>query len=414
MKKTIYNHIIIFFLFALIAGCDKYVISDDQQLSFIKYYGLNVENEGVDMEKTEDGYIVIGNSGSISNNRDIVVFTTDTYGNLTGEINIIGSSNDDEALKIVPVEDGNFLICARTRTPQDLNNWDQYLIKINASGSVVWEDQYDFVSAETSDFSSGENDNSALDAVYFNKSDVYVIVGYITDNEGIRHSWNGKWDRSGNIVGKPRVSNPNEEITGVYVQNDQIRIVGHTFRNETYNIFQAGLHESGQLYDLNYYRSQDNTSENFDEYAVDIIGDNDNRLLLGYYQDNGLSVPFLVNYVRRPGSSNVNDNFEKNWELFIREDNIEDVKSLSMQNNEIFILANTPESASGYKMKIFRTEINAVNYALFSFGEEGVRLRGNTIMHLDNGVGLIGNSLIGDNSSIIFMKLRPDLTLTPE
>lgn len=104
--------------------------------------------------KTSDGgFIVLGstvsNDGQVSGNHglfDYWVVKTDSEGNILWQ-KCLGGSNNDWPYDVLEAEDGGYIIVGYTNSSDgDISLlygfWDTWIVKLNASGELVWEKSY--------------------------------------------------------------------------------------------------------------------------------------------------------------------------------------------------------------------------------------------------------------------------------
>jgi len=212
--------IIRFFYLALLplilVSCDKYELTDDQQITFLKYYGTTTQTEGVSLAANTAGYLIIGNQNDLRSNSDIVLINTDKYGNTKKNFNsTIGNSDENNAFKLVEVDDGNFLLCATTNSSVGTN---LMLSKLDPFGQVIW--------TTTTDNSNFES--LGRDAAYNNGK--YIVVGYTKESENsINQPYVTIWSATdGSLVLERAInSTGSQEFTSVTRYNNRIFIAGH-------------------------------------------------------------------------------------------------------------------------------------------------------------------------------------------
>lgn len=161
-----------------------------------KYYGGNLSEVPYDVVQTTDGgYIMVGSSDSIdvdiSNNNgldDFWIVKINATGTLVWEKSF-GGTGIDEAHSIVASNDGNYMIVGETRSDDgnvSLNKGgaDVWLIKIDGSGNLLWEKTYG-----GSSFDVGRSIKKTQDGNY-------VIVGSTRSQDGdvsINRGQNDAW-----------------------------------------------------------------------------------------------------------------------------------------------------------------------------------------------------------------------------
>lgn len=143
MKMCVYNLRLLFLLClqgALLLSCDNADnVEDPDRDYFVKYYGGNGNQEGVDMLPLNDGtFLLLGNHAETAFNKDIYLVKVGAEGDVLWDVRI--GENDDthvwNAKDIEPTIDGNFVVLA------DFQNGigaftDMKLLKISSEGQVI-------------------------------------------------------------------------------------------------------------------------------------------------------------------------------------------------------------------------------------------------------------------------------------
>lgn len=127
MKKLLF--IVIFILIASTATADP------GDIIWANAYTSGASFSSVDMTSS-GGSICAGSSGS-----QVLITKLDYEGNELWSVTY-GGSEDDDAEDILSLSDGSFLVCGQTESDsQDLQ--DAFLWKLDASGGIIWEKNYD-------------------------------------------------------------------------------------------------------------------------------------------------------------------------------------------------------------------------------------------------------------------------------
>lgn len=190
------------------AGGDYWVIklnaSGVKQWS--NYYGGSFTDTAYDAIQTEDdGYIIIGSSDSddvdITNNLgsyDFWILKISATGTLVWEKSF-GGSEIDEAHAISQATDGNYLIVGDTRSndleiSQNNGAADLWIVKITPEGTLLWENTLGGSSFDVGRSISKTQDNGFLVSGSSRSSD-----GNLTSNKGQNDAWVVKINSSGNL-----------------------------------------------------------------------------------------------------------------------------------------------------------------------------------------------------------------------
>lgn len=167
MKYVNYYSILIILL---VTACDNYDISTKQAETFVRYYGVGLEDEGMKVITTNEGYLIMANVKNPGSGRDICIITTDKYGNTTAPVTTIGGAFDDIGYAIKPRGEG-YIIAGSSQTSQS-GNKHIYFVQIRADGSVDWE----IPPIDTL------NSNEALDVLVPNSTEL-IFTGYTERGE---------------------------------------------------------------------------------------------------------------------------------------------------------------------------------------------------------------------------------------
>ena len=198
-KNTKINH----------AGGDYWVIklnmAGDKQWS--KYYGGTFTDTPYDVIETEDnGYIIVGSSDSadvdISSSQgtyDFWVIKINSTGTMVWEKSF-GGSEIDEAFSIIKSSDGNYVIVGDTRSNDknvSHNNGasDLWIIKISPSGNLLWEKTFGGTS-----FDAGRSISNTSDNGFLISGSSRSMDGDLTTNQGQNDVWVIKIDSNGSLL----------------------------------------------------------------------------------------------------------------------------------------------------------------------------------------------------------------------
>jgi hypothetical protein len=136
-KKYIIPSLVILAL--LFSACDKTEISSRQADTFIRYYGVGLEDEGTKVITTEEGYLIMANVHNPGRGEDICIIRTDEYGNSTAPLQMIGGAFNDVGYAIKP-GNGGYIIAGSTQLSQDADR-EIYIVKLSANGDFEWAHQ---------------------------------------------------------------------------------------------------------------------------------------------------------------------------------------------------------------------------------------------------------------------------------
>ena len=189
------------------AGGDYWAIKLDAigNEEWRKYFGGSFTDTPSDVIQTENGYLIIGSSDSddvdITNSNgsyDFWLIKISTTGILQWEKSY-GGQEIDEAWAITNSGDGNFLIVGDTRSnDQDVseNNGaaDLWLIKINPTGTLLWEKSFG-----GSSFDVGRSVSKTFDDGFIISGSSRSSDGDLSTNKGQNDAWVLKVDNEASI-----------------------------------------------------------------------------------------------------------------------------------------------------------------------------------------------------------------------
>ncbi|HPW99010.1 MAG TPA: T9SS C-terminal target domain-containing protein [Flavobacterium sp.] len=172
-----------------------------------KFYGGGNDDRAFSLNKCLDGgYIVVGrtssNDGNVTGNHgdfDWWVIKLSSGGDLEWQ-KAFGGSGMDEAYAVDQTSDGGYIIGGWTGSADgnvtDYNgNGDFWIVKLNSSGSMVWQKAYGGTSVEKAYAIQQTSDDKYIVAGYASSSD-----GFVTGNHGSDDFWLVKLDGSGDLI----------------------------------------------------------------------------------------------------------------------------------------------------------------------------------------------------------------------
>lgn len=106
-------------------------------LKWTKYYGDSLDDNGIYMNVTSDGnLIVVGESYISQSDIDIKVYKIDTSGAVIWSKDYGTSAGNESARSIIQTADGGYALCG-FKTDSSGSN-DNYVIKMNSTGDTMW------------------------------------------------------------------------------------------------------------------------------------------------------------------------------------------------------------------------------------------------------------------------------------
>ncbi|UII31543.1 hypothetical protein LVD17_24930 [Fulvivirga ulvae] len=153
---------------SLLLGCDTESNIDPRfEDYFVKYYGEEGNQTGVDIKVLSDGFVILGNSTSADGDQDIILIKVDNLGNQQW-INSFGGNSSESAAAMEIDASGNIIIAATvSTTPADQ---DVMILKVDPDG----------VQIDSAIFGSlGEHD--VANDILITQNGDYVLTGYTTN-----------------------------------------------------------------------------------------------------------------------------------------------------------------------------------------------------------------------------------------
>jgi hypothetical protein len=157
-----------------------------------KTYGYSIHDSGSEVKQTSDGgYIIVGDVNTDGGGSgDIWVIKTDIDGNMVWNKTFDGHGHPishDYGTSIGLTSDGGYIVAGVTFTTENTNDYDIWLIKIDANGNTIWDKKIGGPDSEFGFSVQQTNDGG------------YIITGI--DSYGVSEKvWLIKTDDTGNIV----------------------------------------------------------------------------------------------------------------------------------------------------------------------------------------------------------------------
>ncbi|MEA3504138.1 MAG: hypothetical protein U9R32_02965 [Bacteroidota bacterium] len=116
-------------------------IDESGNQQWMQFIGGDSTDIGKDIVKTEDAYLLLGNSFSFGDSEDIYLAKLDPQGTVLWT-KTYGGERTDNGERIISTNIGNFVICGFSGSYNEYKENDIYLIKINPFGNVLLERHY--------------------------------------------------------------------------------------------------------------------------------------------------------------------------------------------------------------------------------------------------------------------------------
>ncbi|MEJ2005386.1 MAG: hypothetical protein P8X57_10565 [Cyclobacteriaceae bacterium] len=158
----------------LIFSCDtEDTVEPNYEDYFVKYYGEEGNQQGVDIEMLPDGYLLIGNSRTTGGSKGIFVVHTDLQGNRISYGTLNSASSELNAVDAVSDDAGNLFIVAESLPTEE--NVDIYIAKISI-GSISGE----ITPQNEITFSMGDLEEDVPQSITHLSNGDIIVTGYTT------------------------------------------------------------------------------------------------------------------------------------------------------------------------------------------------------------------------------------------
>ena len=378
-------------------SCDKIVISDKQKDGFVKFYGNNANDEGVDVLQTADGgYLIMGNLENQDGNKDIFIIQTDEFGNSKAPVKTYGGSSDEVAHRIKKDANG-YIIAGYKQT--DVGNRDVYLIQINNNGDTLWTSTFDIPrDDEAYDIIPLDNGNFALTGYTDSASDDLKrrILFMEINNKGQR------------INTKNKGTSEDDEaycmmkISGGYILCGYSK--GYPNATTVRNAFmlQINEHATSNAIPMAPLGSGSNSE------IISITGNNGNYLVTCNSKGQLTNQNFIQ--LVEVGAPELG-NKSIQWKKTLGEENYVSAGSTTIKGNQIYITGTSAAQGTTGNIILIRTSLQGENPD-YSYIGDGASYTCNSFdFTSDGGYIFTGASHINENSVILLVKVNAQLGL---
>ncbi len=173
---------------------DAWLIKTDSAGSLVwqKTYGGTAYDAASSVLQTSDGgYILAGGTNSDAYYREFYVVKTNSSGNIIWKKNYGGPGIESEAFSIRQTKDGGYIVAGRTGF-YEVAGADAWLVKINSTGKLVWDERYGGLDNDAAISVQQTDDNGFIFAGwnFHSYEDGYEAWLVKTDPKGVM-----KWER---------------------------------------------------------------------------------------------------------------------------------------------------------------------------------------------------------------------------
>ncbi len=181
-------------------------LSPTGTLQWEKSLGGSLSEEAYSIIEVADGFVVAGQSDSndgdvvgANGNHDYWVVKLDVSGNFVWQ-NALGGTSTDDAYDIKQTPDGGYIVVGQSISNNgdvsgQIGDYDFWVVKLNASGQLVWEKSYGGTGADIARSVAVTADSSYVICGHTRSND-----GDVTGNLGDYDSWVIKIDNTGNLI----------------------------------------------------------------------------------------------------------------------------------------------------------------------------------------------------------------------
>ena len=284
MQKYCFRHIlllagVIITLIGYSEICAQY--SDDL---FTRTYGMDGNDQGSHIIKSDDGgYAFVGVLETLeTNSEDLWFVKLDSTGNMVWQ-EVYGGPDADRGRRVIPCSDGCYLLAGYTQSYGN-GGWDGYVIKVDASGYVVWDSTY------------GDESNDYIFDAIAGEDGSYIMAGAKTSlSDGVLDFWVFQIDSLGNVEWETTLHRFNQDQARAIIKssNGGYFVAGHSDRklDQPLDIWLVKLDTNGDsLWSVLYEGEGRDASFCISEMS------NDNLMIVGYSEteENERDIQILV------------------------------------------------------------------------------------------------------------------------
>ncbi len=183
------------------------------QSTFQKIYGGAGNETGNHIISVEDGYVIAGQTTSPTGDLDAYLLRINADGDVLWQNNY-GGSQEDAFTLVTAASDGGFLAMGDTRSA-GAGGKDVFLVKVTADGFVEW----------TKTFGNSNDEVSPTQAKIVRLDNGYFVAGY-RDNGGSISSFFVRLLNDGTVVWERTLTSASNFLVGNYATGDTIYAAG--------------------------------------------------------------------------------------------------------------------------------------------------------------------------------------------
>ena len=393
MKLVFY--IILFFVFILLLiSCDNYEVTEKQADSFLKFYGYGLDDIGLRVIATEEGYLIMGNIENAGRGKDICIIQTDKFGNTIKPVITHGGLFEDNGYAIKPHDDG-YIIVGSTRETE-ISDKDIYILQITVSGEFVWDTIY-----------GRSRDDEAYDVLVLENGNL-VITGYSDSTETrkkdilfLETSSKGgfiKWDFPG--------ASEDDEAFAIVKSGNEYMLAG--YRNKPDNL---SLQMARNIIVMRYSGEGTPNVNPFDNAFPAGTNSQVQSIIAA-----SINEYYLACNVRESQTNNTSvaiikidtTLFNVLWQKKYGEQSVNIASDFSIKDNCLYLCGTSSNAEEKGDLWVFKAGIDGEDPQYYYFGD-GISYIGKGFDRTsDGGYVITGSNSTGENSVITLCKLNAD------
>ena len=201
------------------------------------YGGANWDFAYSVQQTSDGGYMVAGSVESIgAGGYDVLILKLDASGNIIGQ-KTYGGTDDDVAFSAQQTSDGGYILAGLTMS-FGAGSGDLWILKINSAGDITWQKTY------------GGPNTDVAESVQQTIDGGYIVAGYTNSfGAGNYDYWILKLDASGNIIWQKTYGGSYADVAFAIRQtiDEDYIVTGYTQSSDSENIGILKLDASGNI-----------------------------------------------------------------------------------------------------------------------------------------------------------------------
>ena len=366
-------------------SCDDYEISDKQADSFLKFYGAGLEDEGMKVITTDEGYLIMGNLENPGNGKDICVIRTDKFGNTLASVKTYGGEWDDFGHIIKPNPTGGYIIAGSTQK-EEQGDLDVFLIHISSTGDTLWTKSYGWRSF----------DEEAYDLLVLDNNNI-VMTGYIDSTDVLKDFLFIETNASGDLVNFNHIGYDNQDDVAYSIipKGNSYFLAGYTFGTT------QQLSKHVLLMQWNGIGASINLSSAFSS-----LGPSSEAVAIKALNENEYILSCVVQPAQGSGSQiylvKIDDSGNKIWEKSFGERTVNIANDFTIHDGSLYVIGTSTNGETSGDMMILKTGLSGDSPLYFYAGDE-TSFTGNGFDFTPDGGYIVTGANFTNNNSVITM-----------